>query len=132
MMHLHQKSVKVTKHALLTSLRNNQEQHAKDYEEAIEDYRLVLSNALSEAAKTAQIGPENKVKDITKNLYELKPPQDHRDDYTNVIEMLEYSVDNTIELDEQSFKAYVKNEWSWTATFTASGSFYKTASAQYK
>jgi hypothetical protein len=34
-------------------------------------------------------------------------------------------VDDVINLDSESFKAYVKNEWSWSKSFDVTATMYK-------
>jgi hypothetical protein len=56
-------------------------------------------------------------------------PQNHEKDFLEVIEMLEMSVDENINLDAESFRAYIKNEWSWTNGFRQLTESYKVAGA---
>lgn len=52
-------------------------------------------------------------------------PVNHEDEYIEVIEMLEMSVDQHINLSVDLFKAYVKNQWGWTNSFKSLVGSYK-------
>jgi len=43
--------------------------------------------------------------------------------------MMEMSVDENINLDSQSFKAFVKNEWAWSYNFAKTTTLYKSFAA---
>ena len=52
-------------------------------------------------------------------------PRSYESEYTDIIAMMEMSVDATVNLDMQSFKSYVLNEWSWSRGFAATTTLYK-------
>jgi hypothetical protein len=55
----------------------------------------------------------------------ITPPQNHAEEFTEMIEMFELSVDEKINLDHQSFKAFFKNEWPWKKQFEMLAASYK-------
>ncbi len=122
---MHQRSVNVSRATLLEKLRENLELHKKEYAEAVADYQARLLADLKLAAK--KVAKIHDVEDLQNFSFNLPYPQNHEDDFTQIIEMLEMSVDENIQLDAQSFRAYVKNEWSWRQSFAATSSMYKTA-----
>jgi hypothetical protein len=125
MMNIRQRSVNVNRLELLAKLRTNLETHKAEYAEALAEYQQRLLDDLKLAAKRV-----SKVTDPTelKNFrFSVPFPQNHEADYAEVIEMLEMSVDENINLDSESFKAYIKNEWSWQGQFTAAKMAYVTA-----
>lgn len=112
---MHNRSVNVSRLELLAKLKENLEQHRKEYQEALAEFRQRLLDDLKLAHK--KVSKVEDVMDLQNFSFNLPFPQNHEDDYVDVIEMLEMSVDETINLDSQAFKAYIKNEWHWQGQF---------------
>lgn len=119
--------VRVDKNQVLTTLKANRENHRKIFEEALEGYRTEAIKQLDEHIKELKSGKP-------KRTYINVPyPEDHTEDYDTAIELLEMSVDNEIELDVETFKAFYKDAWGWKQQFLASNSGYsRTAYAAFK
>jgi hypothetical protein len=117
---LHSQSVNVSRLTLLSSLRSNLEKHKHDYTEAVINYRLALQADLTTALVQAN-DPNSR---LDKIRVDFSHPQSYASQYQQVIDMLEYSVDETINLDSQAFRAYVKDEWSWKGSFELISSTY--------
>lgn len=115
MLNLRSKSVNVSRLALLDALVKNLETHKTQYQEAIADYKTKLRLDANELVESLE--KDLSEKDLKKLRIEFNPPSDHSKEYTDAIEMLEMSVDDTIQLDEQSFKAFIKNQWLWSDSF---------------
>lgn len=119
---LKMKTVRVEKEKLLETLKKNRSKHTKEYEEASEGYRDKLiddykkfidkiSDALNQLANTT-IALEN----ITLHFQHpsLIKPEDHTTDYSTAIEMLEWSVDDHVDLEQYEFEQFVQDKWDWT------------------
>lgn len=119
MLTLRTQSVNVNRLDLITALKKGREQHLAAYNEALADYKDRTIEFLKTALANAQAGDLSNVK-LTFN-----PPMLHLSDYDNVIEMMDLSVDETINLDTDAFKAYFKNEWPWTNSFALAAASYK-------
>lgn len=104
-------SVNVNRLALIDVLKTNMAKHIEEYQQALVDYRAKVVKELSAALDRAQSG------DFKKVVVSVTVPQSHEEDYKDIIEMLEVSVDETIHLDRSSFKAYYKDEWGWSNSF---------------
>ena len=124
-MNIRQRSVNVDRLDLLSKLRENLEVHKAEYITALEEYHDRLLADLKLAVK--KVNSTQNTADLKNFRFSVPFPQDHEQDYIDVIEMLEESVDQNINLDSESFKAYYKNQWSWQAAFTAAKSLYSTA-----
>lgn len=111
MLTLHRQSVNVSRVQLLEKLKQNLVTHEAEYTEAVQDYQQVCK-LFSETL--VQEIHEGNYKNV---VFKIPAPQSHAQKYKDVIDMLEFSVDETIELDSTSFKAYYKNEWEWSAGF---------------
>lgn len=125
MMTMNQRSVNVNRLELLDKLRTNRELHRKEYIEALEEFHTRLLEDLKLAVK--KVNSTQNTEDLKNFRFGLQFPQNHEQEYEDVIEMLEMSVDETIQLDAQSFKAYIKNEWHWQGQMRAAKAAYVTA-----
>lgn len=124
MMNIRQRSVNVNRVELLAKLRQNLELHRAEYAQALSEFQERLLGDLRLAAKkVAKIDDPMKLQNFR---FSVPFPQNHENDYVEVIEMLEMSVDENINLDSDSFKAYIKNEWHWKGQFDLSKTAYLT------
>lgn len=129
MMTSHNRVVTVNRIALIEKLKANLEKHKKDYEEAVIGYKEKLKYDLEQALDLVTLCQN------PSDLRRLKPvrfefPVSYETNYIDAIEMLEWSVEETIQLDQSSFKQYVQDEWSWTQSFSAVNSTYKAFAAR--
>ena len=107
------KTIKVNKSELLSHLRTNREVHIEEYNNALISYREALIKAFKESLKKA-----TKHENVSHHV-DLERPQNYLDSYDNAIEMLEWTTEDVIELDQMEFKQYVRDEWNWKQVFTA-------------
>jgi len=107
------RSVTVNKTELLAILETNRAAHRDIFLKALDAYRVRVIEEFEVFLKDAREGRK-----IKRNI-SWPEPEDHTRDYDNAIRMLELSVDNEIELDEQDFQHYVMDQWVWRAAFTA-------------
>lgn len=118
MMNIRQRSVNVNRLELLEKLKENLKIHQAEYAEAVLEYRARLEEDLKLALKRVKNTEDGEIEKKLKDFrFTITFPPNHEKDYIEVIEMLEMSVDDTINLDAESFRAYIKNEWVWKAHF---------------
>jgi hypothetical protein len=110
--------VKVKKSEALDILRKNREAHKAIFDEAVAGYKAQTLKLLNDHIKQIKSG---KVMRITVSLPQ---PEEHTKDYDRAIKMLEMSVDDVIEVDEQSFQSYIMDDWHWKHQFLHSNSTY--------
>jgi len=103
----------------MKKLEQNRAEHRKIFDEAVIGYRDEAIRQLE--SHIERIKANNKVVRIS--VY-VTPPEDHTDDYDAAIEMLKWATGTDIELDEQTFRHYVLNEWDWTRSFITTNSAY--------
>lgn len=116
------RSVKINKVELLDIVRKNQKKHIKDFEESVKDYKkaaIKVAKEHVELAKTGELDQIAKIKAMPQR------PTSYEDSYNRAIRMLELSVDDVIELEEDIFNQLVLDEWTWKHQFVASGALYK-------
>ena len=110
--------VRVNRDNLLAIVLKNRASHRKLFEEALEGWKNAVINALTVAVDEAKKG---------KNFhtsFNLPRPSDHTNDYDCVIDMLEMSVDDVLEIENSLFRQYVRDDWSWTQDFLTSNRRY--------
>jgi hypothetical protein len=118
-------AIKMNRLELLGLVRENKDKHIAEFLESVEDYKnLVLTIAKSNLtlAKTGNLEDFKKIKASP------HAPTSYEDSYKRAIRMLELSVDEIIEVEEDVFNQLVLDEWSWKHNFTASNTMYKSAS----
>lgn len=119
MLNVRQQTVNVNRSELIAALRVNRDAHKAEYEEAVKAYQETVIRKLTETLERAKSG------DFKNISIHLAQPESHEKDFTDVIEMMEMSVDETIKLDGEAFRAYFKNEWVWKHSFDTLASTYK-------
>jgi hypothetical protein len=122
MMHANNRSVTVDRLKLIEQLKANLIQHTKDYAEATIGYRIKLKQDLENALEFFDEKPYNV---IAKLSVPSNPPKSYEKEYIDAIAMLEWSVSETIDLDQSLFKNYVQNEWAWSGQFDIMNTTYK-------
>ena len=117
------RSVKVEKLELLGIVRDNKKKHVKEFDEAVKDYKKAALKVAKEHVDLAKTGDLDQ---IAKIRAMPQRPTSYEKDYDRAIRMLELSVEDTIELEEDIFNQLVLDEWTWKNAFTASSALYKT------
>lgn len=119
MINMRSQSVNVNRGELIFALKENLATHRLELESANRDYKELVTNELRAALDRATHG------DFSMVEVSIKKPQSHEKDFIEIIEMMEMSVDETINLDSEAFRAYFKNEWPWKQSFDLLASTYK-------
>lgn len=117
-------SVTVKKNDLIDILQENRKRHVEIFKEAYEEYRKQYIEYLREAMRLAQ-GPGRV---LTPDNYPSEP-RCYVKSYDLAIEMMEMSIDETVDLSEQDFRRYVRDEWEWKDDFFLSNSSYSSSSS---
>ena len=113
--------VLLNKDALLEQVRENYALHREKFEEAMDGYKAKVVGLLEEHIQRIRDNAPEKV------FIQLEMPEDHSKDYERVIEMLEWSKDDDLELDEQEFATYVLDQWGWQEGFSATYAMYSSS-----
>lgn len=108
-----QRTVTVKKEDVLTRIRDNRGQHQAVYETAVRGYRQRALDEIERMLADARRGE-------IRHAIHLPVPEDHTEDYDRVIDMLDMEVNETVELSEQEFAWYVRDDWAWKGAFYAS------------
>lgn len=108
----------VEKDKLLETLRTNREKHMADFGEALDAYYDTAVRLLQEHVERIRKRAVEKVA-----VY-LDPPVNHVEDYDLAIELLEWTLTDTVNLTTQQFGQYVRDDWAWKQQFTTTNSTY--------
>jgi hypothetical protein len=123
MMNQHHRSVNVKRTDLLLALHNGLDAHRKQYAEAVQDFRAKVLRDLK--AKTKEVTKATDAQLVKVQTLHIVAPQNHEQEYLEMIDLFEVSIDEHINLDHQSFKSFFKNEWPWKQQFEISAMSYK-------
>jgi hypothetical protein len=118
-------AIKMNRLQLLDIVRENKIKHVAEALEAVEDYKklvLTITQSNLKLGKTANLEEFKKIKGVP------SAPQSYENDYKRAIRMLELSVEEIIEVEEDIFNQLVLDEWAWKRTFIASNTMYKSGS----
>ena len=110
--------VEVKVQDVLKALQENRNQHEVSYHEARKKYVTEASEKLRERANALTTG------DAKDHHVHVVVPVNFLEEYDNAISMLEMTTQETIQLDAEQFKAYIKDDWSWKKEFNAVNSAY--------
>ena len=112
------RTIRVRKDELLRALEKNRQKYRGIFLKAQEKYREMAIAELDKMLKDARSG-----KQFHRSI-SLVQPQDHMKDYDRAIQMVKWSVDDTLELNETEFAAYVQNRWEWLGSFRSTSEQY--------
>jgi len=115
-------SVKLDRVNLLEIVRTNMTAHVEQFKESVEDYKALALKIATDNLKLAKTGELDKIAQI-KSL--PSKPVSYEDSYKRAVRMLELSVEDIIEVEEDVFNQLVLDEWSWKRGFVAAGTAYK-------
>ncbi len=111
-------TIQVSKDVLLKTLQTNHDKHAKEYDKAKRGWVKLFRKELVDKLATLDAGGKLELH-ITN-----QKPESHLDDYAEAIEMVGFHAHPTIELDQQEFRQFMKDDWNWKRLWAASNSTY--------
>jgi len=112
-------TVKVAVRDLLAHLKANREAHIAEFNESMVGYREAMIKAFAQALKKA------KANEDVDHMVDIVRPFSYLESYDEAIAMLEWTIDQEVELDRQQFKQYVQDEWVWKQAFVRTAGMYK-------
>ena len=115
-------AIKIKRVELLDIVRQNLQKHIAEYEESVVDYKALVLQVASHNLKVAKTADTAEFKKIKQSP---SAPTSYEDSYKRAIRMLELSVDEIIEVEEDVFNQLVMDEWNWKRSFTAATMAYK-------
>ena len=111
-------TINVRRTELLEALKENRDLHGAAFEKAKAGYVRVERRHLLEALDRLDRG------EMINRILGNVPPENHTSDYDDAIDMMMWSTDDIVELTQQQFKQYVKDDWGWKNQWVTSNSMY--------
>lgn len=112
------KQVRILTTKLKDALSLNREAHRAEYQKAVEGWAREAAQLLRGDLDMLETGARRK-------LTVIDPmPKDHIRDYDRVLQMLDMSEDASQTLDEETFRQYVMDDWSWKVSWVSSTAKY--------
>ena len=121
--------VKIKKSKLIEKLTENLEKHDDVYNEAVDNYWKEVKETFEEKVEEAkEMIDERETSNggINLSIY-IEAPVSYKEAYVDTLAMLEYEVDDEVELTQNEFKSYVLNQWNWSNQFLTSNAMYASA-----
>lgn len=123
-------SIKMDRLALLEIVKSNLAKHIEAYTESVNDYNIGLIKISEWNVKVSKLNLRNLTKeiDLTKvSQFKGYPsaPKSYAPEYGRAIRMLELSVEEIIDIEEDVFNQLVLDEWGWKNNFIATSTLYK-------
>jgi len=97
------RTVHVKKADLIKTIKENKENHIKEYDKAVMAYKEEALRQLADLTNKVEKG----ALDIKLKLIK---PIDNRDNYDKIVQMFEWEVNDIVELQQDEFKEYVQDE----------------------
>ena len=114
--------INVDKSELLSVLEANRARHRTVFLAALDGYKKEALRVLRDQIKAIEAGKAPALHLI------LDRPEDHTRDYDRVIGMLKMDKYDTFRLDQDTFKKYVDDDWTWKRQWSKMSSNYAPAS----
>jgi len=110
--------ITVKKEKLLGHLKKNRDEHRGFFLKAQDGYRIQFVKELEVHLEEAKAGRS------FKRHVELDAPIDHTRDYDRIIQMLEMSTQDEVQITQLEFTQYVQDDWDWKRDFITTNSKY--------
>lgn len=117
---------------LIETLENNYGKHMAEYKQAVEDWKVLCEQKVSEFETELKKQLEKINEDPTEFYKTYKPlilskpqvPTHHGTDYEQAISMLKFSVHEFTQLSYENFSKYVMDNWAWKQQFSTMSTGY--------
>lgn len=111
------RTIKVQKSKLIDKIKENKENHIKEFEKAKVAYKEEALKQLAEQTKKVEEGALDAKLNLT-------TPVDNSINYDKIIEMFEWEVDDVVELEQSEFLEYVQDETEFARVAKFSNTMY--------
>jgi hypothetical protein len=115
-------AIKMKRLELLDIVRANKEKHITEFNESVVDFKALTLKVASDNMVAARTGD---LKEFKKIKPSPSAPASYEDSYKRAIRMLECSIEDVIEIEEDVFNQLVLDEWNWKHQFAMSNATYK-------
>lgn len=109
--------IKVNKQSLINRIKENKENHIKEYKKAVIAYKKEALKQLAELTKKVKDGQ-------LKISLNLVSPIDNTKHYDNVIQMFDWDVNDEVDLTQNEFNEYIQDQTEFARQAKFSNSSY--------
>lgn len=117
----HNTIITVNKDDVLKKIRANREQHREKYALAMAKYTDIIRQRAEELVQGINAGKE--LPELN-HVFNPVRPRSYLNDYDTIIQMLEMSVKDQLEISKRQFQSYVMDDWDWKDLFIGSTAQY--------
>ena len=111
------RTIQVEKSDLIAKIKENKENHIKEYDKAVVAYKEEAeSQLMTEVARVQEGALDAKLNLIT--------PIDNTENYDSILEMFEWEVKDVVELQQDEFKEYVQDKTDFAVRAQMSNTAY--------
>lgn len=114
-----QSIIHVKRNELLKRVTTNRDAHKQEFEKAMRGYEKAVRKWFEERLAEIKEG-----RNYFETAFRGPVPQNHTEDYDRVIDMLQMEIREELEIDEQQFAQYVRDDWGWKNQFILTNSSY--------
>ena len=111
-------TVTVNKADLIAKVKANRDEHRGIFEIAVVKYREAVLEQLDARIEEIRAGKPISLR------FTLPAPEDFTDEYDMALEQMNWEVGDKVELDQQTFRELVLNQWRWADRFYANTQSY--------
>ena len=115
-------TIKVDKNELIKVLGENKKKHEEDYEKAVLGYKVAVEKALKSRLKELKSLPELELGNFHVGFHDIIKPESHVKEFDLAIGMLNFSIDQYVDITEQEYREYYLGEWNWKNQWVFSNS----------
>lgn len=138
--------VRVNRQKLIETLKQNREQHIKQFNEAMDGYKEVAMKEIAKAFDKLADRLDKRRKELEKEIESFSPetaenfsdhlvilqsvtvnmkvPVSYADAYDAAIDMANFDVRDDLELSGAEFQCFCRDVWDWSNDFTATSAMY--------
>lgn len=122
--------VKIDRARLLARVQDNREKHRVEADDARRGYYEQLVEKAARIRREASMHLDDPGLPLKNFEINLIAPTSHLADYDTVIDMLDMSSEDVIEISQDEFRRYVRDEWPWKSMWSSNSQFYSNGSAR--
>jgi len=111
------RTIKVQKADLIAKIKENKENHVKEFDKAVDAYR-------EEALRQLRTQLERVEEGAVDAKLDLITPVNNAENYDNILEMFTWEVEDVVELEQSEFQEYVQDTTDFAVTARMSNSAY--------
>jgi len=111
-------TIRVRKTDLIEKITENRAAHHDTFDRAVDAYRARALELLEQRVAEIRRGEPISLH------FGLPTPEDYTHVYDEALAQLEWTLDDEIELDQQTFAQLVLNKWEWAQRFMANTASY--------